>query len=71
MGRVVNKSFKKVQKDIAKRALKLEEYLKNNHGNLYDEYSVKQRKIYNKISALCIRLLEEIDNLDEVEGGPE
>lgn len=67
MGRVVNKSFERVRKDIAKKSEKLLSFLQDNNGNLYGDWTTKQSKMYDKLNALLLDLSEEIFNLDEIE----
>jgi hypothetical protein len=69
MGRVVNKSFNRVRKDIFKKAEKILFFLESNIGDLQnsEKWTIKQNNTYDKLSALCFGLTEEVDNLDEVE----
>jgi hypothetical protein len=69
MGKAVNKSFKKVRKDIFKRAENLLLFLEDEIGDLQEDkaWTCKQSKLYDKLSKLCCDFLEEVENLDEVE----
>lgn len=67
MGVVVNKSFERVRRDIARKSDKLFEFLKENSGNLYGEWTSKQNRIYERLSGLSESLCEEISFIDEVE----
>lgn len=67
MGQVVNKSFNKLEKNIAKKYEKLLDFLIENNGNLYDKWTYKKDKMYNKLAELCDSLAEEVSFLDEIE----
>lgn len=69
MGVVVNKSFKKVRKDIFKKAEKILLFLEEHKDDLQEtnEWTVKQNAAYEKIGNLCLSLYEEVSNLDEIE----
>lgn len=67
MGVVVNKSFNQLEKSIAKKYEKLFDFLKENNGNLYDEWTYKKSKMYDKLAGLCDSLAEEVSFLDEIE----
>lgn len=67
MGVVVNKSFNKLEKDIAKKYEKLLEFLIENNGNLYDKWTYKKNKMYSKLAGLCDSLAEEVSYLDEID----
>ena len=66
MGTVVNKSLKRVRKDIAKKADKLHEFLYENLGNVWDLENPKQERVLQKLAAMCYDLVENVDSLDEI-----
>lgn len=67
MGTVVNKSFDKIQTSIANKADKLLTLLQEHNGTLYGKWTKKQNKVYEKLSASCGSILEDIDSLEEIE----
>jgi hypothetical protein len=71
MGRVVNKSFKRVRKDIRKKADKLLHFLEHldKMGSLQEteDWTAQQNSLYETLGDSCFDLMEEISNLDEIE----
>lgn len=67
MGVVVNKSFNRVRKDIARKAEKLTDFLREHNGTLYGEWTRRQNSMYEKLNTMCYSLSEELSNLEEIE----
>jgi hypothetical protein len=67
MGEVVNKSFDRIQKNIANKADKLLTLLQEHNGTLYGKWTKKKNKVYEKLSISCDAILGDIDSLNEIE----
>lgn len=67
MGKVVNKSFERVRKDIAKRSEDLLDFLRDHNGTIWGDWTTRQRKIYEQLSELCYEITETVSDLDEIE----
>lgn len=67
MGKVLNKKFDKICKDIYKKAMKICNFVDKNKMQLEGEYNSKQRKLHDRLADLSESLTEEICYLDQVE----
>ncbi len=68
MGTVVNKSFGKLEKSIARKSEKLLEFLLEHNGTLWGgKWTSKKDKMYLKLGELCESLAEEVSYLDEID----